>query len=161
MLRGFNRIQFYIVYIAAGRQIGAGALIVLCAIMALTGAVACKKSGPTIIECGGPAQFACPPGMYCDYGETCGGLDKVGTCRRQFTDCPNEDLPVCGCNGEDYASPCYANASGVTIAYKGTCIRDQKVEAPPPTKFEFPELGEIRTGDIENAGDVERIEEDY
>ena len=85
----------------------------------------CKRSkGPVILECGRGADFGCPTGMFCELKSECGGFDKIGTCVRQPTDCPNETKPVCGCDGRDYASACYARASGVTINYEGKCIKD-------------------------------------
>ena len=83
-----------------------------------------SPSGPVVIECGGGAQFKCPPGLYCDLGPTCGGIDHYGKCVRQPVDCPSEDHLVCGCDDMEYNSPCFANANGVTVAYKGPCLKE-------------------------------------
>ena len=79
--------------------------------------------GPMRIECGGTAQFPCPQTMYCDLGKSCGGIDKLGTCRPLPTDCPNEQDPVCGCDSTEYANACYANGARATVAYPGKCIK--------------------------------------
>ena len=78
--------------------------------------------GPLIIECGGGAAFPCPPGMFCQLGQECGGIDHRGKCVVQPTDCPEEDNPVCGCDNLSYNSRCYANAAGVSVDYTGPCI---------------------------------------
>lgn len=86
------------------------------------GAISCNSSGGTYTECGGPKQFICPSGLFCNLVNGCGGMDAGGVCRPVPTDCPNEDEPVCGCDRNTYASACYANASLQTIAYEGKCI---------------------------------------
>lgn len=98
----------------------------LFAVVAIAlGVSACDSGGdgPTRIECGGTAQFPCPISMYCDLGKSCGGIDKLGSCRPLPSDCPNDDEPVCGCDGLDYANPCYANGARATVAYVGKCIK--------------------------------------
>lgn len=64
--------------------------------------------------------------MFCELGESCGGIDRWGKCRPVPTDCPNEDQPVCACNGQTYSSPCYAAASLQTIDYEGPCMTGKK-----------------------------------
>lgn len=87
--------------------------------------------GPVIIECGGGAGFVCPKGLYCEFEKNCGGFDKKGQCRPQPPTCPNENLPVCGCDGKEYGSPCYANAVRISVAYPGHCMRDVPGSAGP------------------------------
>lgn len=135
-------------------QVSALSALIVFAFLLLGG---CQKSGgPVIIECGGPAQFGCPVGMFCDLGNACGGFDAIGQCRVIPRNCPNEDEPVCGCNDKTYASPCYAHATGTSIAYGGTCIRREPPRGPERKPLEFPSTGSVRTGDVEGAGDVHR-----
>lgn len=117
--------------------------------------LACESAPQrTIIECGGPAKFACPSGMFCDLGKDCGGFDAIGFCRPQPRNCPLEDSPVCGCNKQTFASACYSHASGVTIHYEGKCITPVVKEKKTGKHYEFPETGSVEAGDVEGAGDV-------
>lgn len=84
-----------------------------------------NSSGGTYIECGGPQQFTCPGGMFCNLVNECGGIDGSGVCQRIPTECPNVDAPVCGCDKKTYASKCYAMASLQSIAYEGACLSNQ------------------------------------
>lgn len=59
----------------------------------------------------------CPPGAFCD-GTSCGG---PGECAPRPGGCPDEDAPVCGCDGITYASSCEASAAGVRVSSMGTC----------------------------------------
>lgn len=88
--------------------------------------VSCKDqaNSPVLIECGGPAQFACPRGMFCNLNKDCGGIDRFGQCKVQPVHCPIEEKVFCGCDKQEYASVCYANANGVTVAYEGPCISE-------------------------------------
>ncbi len=80
------------------------------------------SGGPTKIECGGGAKFACPSGFFCDLGDRCGGIDQKGYCRPIPSDCPMTEAPVCSCDKTNYRNECYANASGETVAYPGKCL---------------------------------------
>ncbi|MFN8391445.1 MAG: hypothetical protein U0136_14250 [Bdellovibrionota bacterium] len=84
--------------------------------------VGCKQGGGVIVQCGGAANFQCPAGLYCDLQQDCGGIDRQGVCRRMPADCEPGGQPVCGCNKKNFPNACYANASGVSIAYNGPCI---------------------------------------
>ena len=86
--------------------------------------IACnsKGNGQVILECGGAAKFACPSGTYCELGESCGGIDKLGICRQIPQNCPDARQTVCGCDGKTHTSRCYANASGVSVNYEGACL---------------------------------------
>lgn len=77
--------------------------------------------GRTVIECS--ADFVCPSGLYCELGKNCGGIDRKGICSYQPPDCPHEEDVVCGCDNREYPSACYANGSGITVAYPGKCMR--------------------------------------
>ncbi len=126
-------------------------------LLALLIAIGCeRKPSRIVIDCGGPAKFPCPSGMFCDLGTGtgCGGFDAVGACRLQPQNCPLEDSPVCSCNKQTFASACYAHASGVTIHYEGPCIKPPKQEKKTGKHFDFPETGSVEAGDVEGAGDV-------
>lgn len=81
----------------------------------------CPGGGRTVLECS--ADFLCPSGMFCELGEKCGGIDRKGLCRPQPQNCSVEDDYVCGCDGRDYPNACLTNASGMTVAYPGKCMR--------------------------------------
>ncbi len=68
--------------------------------------------------CGAAAP--CGAAEWCDFEEspTCGGS---GVCRPVPEACPPVIAPVCGCDGETYASSCDANVGGADVAYAGEC----------------------------------------
>lgn len=75
-------------------------------------------------SCGGWTGAVCEPGELCDYppGSYCGGDDSLGVCRPRPDACPLPScIPVCGCDGQTYCSPCDANANGTSVAREGAC----------------------------------------
>lgn len=118
-----------------GRWLNKGGFVLL--IIALGGGVASCNSGgggPRRIECGGASSFPCPPGMFCDLGKRCGGVDRVGHCSYQPTEeCGAEEDPVCGCDGVEYSNECLANSGGVSVDYEGPCMKDV-----PKPRIELP-----------------------
>jgi hypothetical protein len=70
--------------------------------------------------CGGPQDLACPDGMVCDKHDDMCGTDAAGVCVPMPTEC-QDDAPVCGCDGQTYASDCDRLQAGVTHAYDGAC----------------------------------------
>ena len=82
-----------------------------------------SRSGPVGISCGGPIATPCPVGMFCKLSDDCGGADKEGVCSPIPETCPKEDALVCTCENREFKSACYANGSGETVAYPGSCIR--------------------------------------
>ena len=61
---------------------------------------------------------------------------------------------MCGCNGETYANPCYAHATGTSIQYKGPCIAKKVIVPREETRLEYPSTGAVKEGNLEGAGDV-------
>lgn len=75
-------------------------------------------------RCGTRGGLACKRGEFCDFGEadeTCGGLDKGGTCKPITKVCTKELAPVCGCDSRSYGNACSAHAAGVSVKHKGAC----------------------------------------
>lgn len=80
-------------------------------------------------ECifGGPS---CGPERYCDFPRgSCGADDARGVCRERPVDCPDVDIPTCGCDGVVHGNGCEAHAAGTDESDVGGC------EAPDETSF--------------------------
>jgi hypothetical protein len=73
--------------------------------------------------CGGLAGLVCDDGFFCNYtaDAICGAADQLGTCEPIPDACPEYYGPVCGCDGQTYDNPCFANAAGVAVASDGGC----------------------------------------
>jgi hypothetical protein len=73
--------------------------------------------------CGGVAGLSCDVGLYCNTAATasCGAGDQAGKCAVKPLICPMIALPVCGCDGQTYGSPCRAESVGVSPAHPGAC----------------------------------------
>lgn len=73
--------------------------------------------------CGTRGAEPCQEGSFCHFPEKhdCGRTDLGGTCQPFPTMCTEQYEPVCGCDGRTYANPCYAQASGISVDYKGEC----------------------------------------
>jgi hypothetical protein len=82
------------------------------------------REGPCEKPCGGFLGLVCPDGQYCDFEpNSCGSGDQMGVCRERPQDCPLTFacIPVCGCDGRTYCSPCEAARAGTDIAREGAC----------------------------------------
>ncbi len=90
-----------------------------CAGVEIERAAACDD-----LSCSSRGAVPCPAGSYCDFAEGCGADDRGGQCAPLPDACPEVDEPVCGCDGEDYASPCHANAAGISVDAMGPCPSD-------------------------------------
>jgi hypothetical protein len=86
--------------------------------------VAVDHDGPCPADvhlCGGAGGAACGTGQFCDRPEGACAPDAPGVCKDSPSICPPVVDPVCGCNGQDYSSPCIADAVGVTVDHEGSC----------------------------------------
>jgi hypothetical protein len=77
--------------------------------------------------CSGPNAQACDAGSFCSYPLHCGKphptdqTDPAATCKLIPEICPDNYVPVCGCDGKTYANDCYAYRDSVDIDYEGAC----------------------------------------
>jgi len=61
----------------------------------------------------------CMSGEYCAKTES--ACDDTGVCDPMPDSCPGILSPVCGCNGNSFASECLANLKGVSVDRAGPC----------------------------------------
>lgn len=73
--------------------------------------------------CGGLAGKRCSPAAYCDYPDnSCGITDQSGVCRMRPDVCPAiASPPICGCDGQVYASECTAYLTGTDLNANAGC----------------------------------------
>ncbi len=71
--------------------------------------------------CGGESDLACATGSFCKYETGCGETIVAGICEAIPDVCTDIYAPVCGCDGETYASDCVAWGNSINIATEGEC----------------------------------------
>jgi hypothetical protein len=77
---------------------------------------------------------SCITGYYC--AKDIGDCNGAGVCTQKPSVCLEIYDPVCGCEGETYANPCFAAAAGVSVVQEGEC--------PPPGHFKLDEIFTFR-----------------
>ncbi len=65
--------------------------------------------------CAGDAVCSSPQ------GDPCGHQGSFGLCLPRPDVCPEDEAPVCGCDGGTYDDACFAQGGGTDIAYPGPC----------------------------------------
>lgn len=70
------------------------------------------------------ANPICPKESYCSKPE--GECKGKGMCESRPKVCPENYLPVCGCNDKTYNNSCWAAAAGVSLKAQGTCAQAVK-----------------------------------
>jgi hypothetical protein len=77
--------------------------------------------------CGGLLGSDCADKLYCKYDSAnCGRADQTGVCTVKPEICTMIYAPVCGCDGQTYASDCAAASKGMTVETQGECPKLQE-----------------------------------
>lgn len=95
-------------------------LFICFVLFLLTGGAGQAQRGQT---CGGVGALTCPDGQACRYAPgQCGTPDLAGVCVAVPATCPKQGgPPVCGCDGETYASECELLKANAKPARRGAC----------------------------------------
>ncbi len=119
-----------------------GALAPVCGCDGMTYASDCARRNAGVAKahdgacppatCGRVGDPECPEGFYCELaGNTCGGSGETGACmpRPEIHTCTRiaGETEVCGCDGQTYATACFAAANGVDVAHDGSCSTGQGI----------------------------------
>jgi predicted outer membrane repeat protein len=84
------------------------------------GAADCADSNCPGCACGGAGQPPCPSGSFCKLAAGLCDPGAGGVCSTMPQSCAGSN-PVCGCDGVTYATPCHADAAGVSIDFFAPC----------------------------------------
>jgi hypothetical protein len=78
--------------------------------------------------CGGIAGIACDEGQFCEFpAGQCGTPDLAGKCEKVPEVCfeagsdTQAILPVCDCDGNEYANDCKRKMAGAQKSHDGPC----------------------------------------
>lgn len=73
--------------------------------------------------CGGRGHEPCAEGQFCEWQPSgmCGASDQPGRCQTRPDACTAEFSPVCGCDDQQHANPCNAQALGISVRNYGPC----------------------------------------
>jgi hypothetical protein len=78
------------------------------------------------MACGGLGRYlSCGASSYCHFpaGTGCGFDDQRGACVRRPDYCPDDYVPVCGCDNVSHNNACQAARRGAAVAHEGPCAR--------------------------------------
>ena len=73
------------------------------------------------------ANRTCQKASYCSKPE--GECKGKGMCEPRPNVCPENYLPVCGCNDKTFYNSCWAAAAGVSLKAQGTCTQAVKCKS--------------------------------
>jgi Kazal-type serine protease inhibitor-like protein len=94
-----------------------------------------RDTGPS----DGPAGNACSRNEECEFDEYCAKNScnpaAPGACARRPLSCPQEQEPVCGCNGVNYYNDCLRELNGVNLYRRSECPNPRPCGGP----FECPD----------------------
>jgi len=74
-------------------------------------------------QCAGFQGTQCRSDLFCDFElGGCALADGAGTCQVPPIECTSGGEPVCGCDGERYASECEAHQAGTDDSGNSDCL---------------------------------------